>query len=352
MSFPWIRVTPAFLITIAVFLFLFFASFIIASKVIVPNKISGYIEEAFKNKVYDIDIEDVEFNILSGVKVNEIKIFDLKNPTNSLISIKKIDVKPDIPYFLLNRKIKLRAIKIDKPSFTATKDGLEKLVRLVKEKEEIATSKKGKFSQIEVEHIEITNAEIRLLPGLSLSSKKFLVDFVDAVSKEDRALNLSGLINLQKSEIEVEGRINPFLAEPIGEIRLKAHELNTEGFFKGLEPTEKVDVASTLSFKISDRISSKGEVDIIPTSDNGKEVRPLFGKVQYDLAFDKKTETAFINSLSLNIFDLIHLSFTGTVEKLQGEGVFNLEGSGKNIRLEKLEGMSERFPKFSRFNFS
>jgi hypothetical protein len=352
MSSSGIRVIRAFLITIAVFLILVFTSFIIVSKVILPDKIRTYVEAYFKSKGYKIKIEDVEFNVPSGVLVNGVSVFALHNLESPIISIARVQIKPDSLDSLINRRIKLEKITIDSPSFLTDKGELEKLVSSILKKREITKRDEEKLSLIRVEHLEIKDAEIRLASGVSVNSKKFFVDFIDAELKGDRALNLRGQINLQKNEIEVEGRIKPFLDPPIGEIKLKAHELNTEKFSKILQSSERVQAVSSLSFQISDKISAQGVVDFMPARDNGKEVCPSLGKIEYDLSFDKVTETVFVNSLSLNVFDLIRLSLNGTVEKSLGEAVFNLEGKGEQIQLEKLEEMLKRFPKIPIFKSS
>ncbi|HEY7534876.1 MAG TPA: hypothetical protein VH878_02895, partial [Thermodesulfobacteriota bacterium] len=229
---------------------------------------------------------------------------------------------------------------------------LEKFVRYIKEKKESKESKEAKFSDIEIEHLEITDAEVKFASGASLGSKRFIVDFIDADSKEEIALNLSGLINLQNNEIKIEGRIKPFLNQPTGEIKLRAHQLNSDVFSDVLQLSDRVDLVLTLSFQISDKINSKGVVDITPTEGDEKYGSPFFGKLKYDVSIDEITGTAFVNSLSLNLFNLIHLSFVGTVEKLLEEAIFNLEGEGERIQLEKLDEISKLFPIISHIKAS
>jgi len=93
-------------------------------------------------------------------------------------------------------------------------------------------------------------------------------------------------------------------------------------------------------------------VDIKPKGADREEGSPFVGKMEYDITYDEITENASVNSLSLNIYDLIQVSFAGVIEKLLGDGVFNLEGKGEQLKLEKVEKISKWFPTISQVKFS
>ena len=180
MSFARIRITKIFVFTIAILLLLTFASFIVLSRVLLPQKIHSYIEEVFKNTDYEIEINEIGFNILFGFVGNEIKVFDKHSPGSPIISISKVGVKPDILSSLIKREIRIREIEIHNPVIPYSKEELEKLKRLITQYEEIRKREQKKFLHTEVEHIEIINAEIKLSPELSLHSEKLIIDFLDA----------------------------------------------------------------------------------------------------------------------------------------------------------------------------
>ncbi|MGH7800528.1 MAG: hypothetical protein ACREOW_07850 [Thermodesulfobacteriota bacterium] len=352
MSFARIRITKIFVFTIAIFLLLTFASFIVLSRVILPQKIHGYIEAVFKNKDYEIEIKEIGFNILSGFVGNEIRVFEKHSPGSPIISVPKVEVKPDILSSLIKREIRIRGIEIHNPVILYSKEELEKLKRLITQYEEIKKREQKKFLHTEVEHIEIINAEIKLSPELSLHSEKLIIDFLDAELKQEKTINLSGVINIQNNKIEIKGQIKPFLDTPFIEIKLTANELNMGIFSNAFQSSVKLDVVSLVSFQISDKITSQGVVDIKPKGADGGEGSPFLGKMEYDITYDEITENAFVNSLTLNIYDLIHVSFVGVIENLLGEGTFNLEGRGEQVQLEKVEKISKWFPAISQVKIS
>src|SRR3989337_1424043 len=352
LSFARIRITKIFVFTIAILLLLTFTSFIVLSRVILPQMIHSYIEEAFKNKGYEIEIKKIGFNILSGVVGNQIKVSQKSNPESPIISVSKIEVKPDLWPSLIKGKIRIRGIEIHNPVITYSKEELERLKRHITEIIDIKKREESNSLHTEVEHLEINNAEIKLSPELSLHSEKLIVDFVDAELEQEKTINFSGVINLPNNEIELKGQIKPFLDTPFIEIKLTVNELNTGIFSNAFQSSVKLDAVSLVSFQISDKITSQGGVNIKPIGADGEEGFPFLGKLEYDITYDDITENAFVNSLSLNIYDLIHVSFAGVIEKLLGDGVFNLEGKGEQVKLEKLEEISKWLPIISQMKFS
>src|SRR3972149_4940457 len=352
MSFPGIRIAKIFVFTIAILLLLAFTSFIVLSRVVIPQKIHSYIEEVFGNKGYEIEIKKIGFNILSGVVGNQVKVSQKSNPESPIISVSKIEVKPDLWPSLIKGKIRIRGIEIHNPVITYSKEELERLKRHITQIVDIKKREESKSLHTEVEHLEINNAEIKLSPELSLHSEKLIVDFLDAELKQERTINLSGVINIQNNEIELKGQIRPFLDTPFIEIKLTANELDTGIFSNAFQSSVKLDAVSLVSFQISDKITSRGVVDIKPKGADREEGSPFVGKMEYDITYDEITENASVNSLSLNIYDLIQVSFAGVIEKLLGDGVFNLEGKGEQLKLEKVEKISKWFPTISQVKFS
>src|SRR3989337_2275220 len=179
MAFPGIRITKIFVFTIAILRLLTFTSFIVLSRVIIPQKIHSYIEEVFRNKDYEIEIKKIGFNILSGVVGNQIRVSQKRNPGSPIISVSKIEVKPDLLTSLINREIRIQGIEIHNPVITYSKEELERLKRHITEIIDIKKREESNSLHTEVEHLEINNAEIKLSPELSLHSENSLVDFVD-----------------------------------------------------------------------------------------------------------------------------------------------------------------------------
>src|SRR3990172_12751526 len=214
MSFPGIRIAKIFVFTIAILLLLAFTSFIVLSRVVIPQKIHSYIEEVFRNKDYEIEIKEIGFNILSGFVGNEIRVFEKHSPGSPIISVSKVEVKLDILSSLIKREIRIRGIEIHNPVITYSKEELEKLKRHITEIVDIKKREESKSLHTEVEHLEINNAEIKLSPELSLHSEKLIVDFLDAELKQEKTINLSGVINIQNNKIEIKGQIKPFLDTP------------------------------------------------------------------------------------------------------------------------------------------
>src|SRR4030067_3572532 len=207
MAFPGIRITKIFVFTIAILLLLTFSSFIVLSRVIIPQKIHSYIEEVFRNKGYEIEIKKIGFNILSGFVGNQIKVSQKSNPESPIISVSKIEVKPDLWPSLIKGKIRIRGIEIHTPVITYSKEELERLKRHITQIVDIKKREEKKSLHTEVEHLEINNAEIKLSRELSLHSEKLIVDFLDAELKQEKTINLYGVINIQNNKEPIEKKV-------------------------------------------------------------------------------------------------------------------------------------------------
>ncbi|MBI2487900.1 MAG: hypothetical protein HYW01_13355 [Deltaproteobacteria bacterium] len=332
------------LVILAIVFSLIFISFIYVSKFVVPEQIRSYIEEVSKENEYKIEIKDIEYDFFSGLKGRHIEISDPISLVKPILKAGGIAIQPELLSSLINWKVKVKRIIIDKPIISLTREELDNLMKLIGKGEE-----KEKPIPIEIEHVEIRNAEIKLPPGILMSSKKIELDMVDAKSEEERTINLSGSVNLKDNEMEFQGKIKPFLDIPNGEIKIDLPVLNTDSFSTDFQLPVKLSIYSDLKVQISNNITSQGTFNFVSSEKSSQKSPVLSGKLEYDLAYDKLVDRAFIKSANLNIEKLIQLSVSGSIEKLRKEGVFNLKVMTDGI---KLENIPELFPDLSHFTFS
>jgi hypothetical protein len=332
MSFPRIRFIKAFLVVLALLFSLIFISFIFVSEVTLPRKVRSYIEEISRDKGYKIEIKDIEFDLFSGLKGKDIEISDPISLVKPILKVGEIAIKPEILPSLLSWKIKVRGIIVDKPVLSLTKEELDNLMKLIEEEED----KKEKSFLIEIEHLEIRNAKVEVVPGVLLSSQKIEFNFEDARLKEEKTIKLSGSVNLLDNDIEIQGKINPFLDTPTGELRVKLTELNMGSLSTAFKPRVRLAIFSDLQFQVSDNITSQGVINFVPSKADGEKNSVFSGKLYYDLTYNRLSDTAFINSLNLNVNELARISFAGSIEKAKTEGIFNLQGEAEDIQLENI----------------
>jgi hypothetical protein len=332
------------LVILAIVFSLILISFIYVSKFVIPGRIRSFIEEVSKENEYKIEIKDIEYNFFSGLKGSDVEISDPISLVRPILKVGEIAIQPELLSSLINWKIKIKGIIIEKPVISLTREELDNLMKLIGKSEE-----KEKPIPIEIEHVEIRNAEIKLLPGILMSSKKIELDLVDSKSEEERTIKLSGSANLKDNEMEFQGKIKPFLDIPNGELKIDLPVLNTDSFSTDFKLPVKLSLSSDLKFQISTNITSQGTFNFVSSEKSSEKSSTLSGKLEYDLAYDKLADTAFIKSANLNIERLIQLSLSGSIEKLRKEGIFNLKVMTDGI---KLENIPELFPDLSHFAFS
>ena len=327
MSFGQITPAKLSLAILAILFLLFVISYIYVTEVIIPGQIRGFIEEVSRDKGYKIEIKDIEFDFLSGLRGSEIEISDPVSVVKPILKIGEIAIKPEILSSLFNWRVKLRGIIIDKPVFSLTGEELNRLVNLFTQGEQ-----KEKPLSVEVKHLEIHDARIEVLPDLFLNSKKMEVDFEDAERAEQRTFLLSGNLDIEGNEVEIKGRINPFLDKPAGELRIRLPELDTSSFLADIAPQSKLAISSDIRFEVSENITSHGLVNFTTWIEGSN----LSGKLEYDLTYRKSTDTASFESINFYIDGLFRSSFAGSIEKVTKECNISLVGETGDIEIEEI----------------
>lgn len=349
MSLPrsrFVKISVSISVTLVL---LFFISILLVSNVIIPGEIRSYINEVSKGTGYKVEINEIEFSFFSGLMGSEIEIFDMLNPANPVLRVKNIAVRPEIIPSIINRKVKVREIIVDNSAISLTREELDNLVKLIKEKAEKSKRKEEKSLPVGIERLIITDARVEVASQTPIRLKKIEADLGDANLNEKRTVNLSGLIDLKNNEIEIQGEIKPFSDTPTGELKINLSQLNIRSFSNASLLPEKMSVFLDSKFQISGEITSQGAIDFRPVQSEYEKKSPFSGKLKYDLAYDTFTDTVFVNSLNLDSGELIRASFAGRIEKLTREAIFNIKGDVKTIQLENVP---KRFLNLSRTEFS
>ncbi|HXG30169.1 MAG TPA: hypothetical protein VNK81_00865, partial [Thermodesulfobacteriota bacterium] len=339
------RVPKTVLVLLAVLFSLALVSFILVSEFIVPKEVRGYLEGISRDKGYEIRIKNVEFGLFTGLKGEGIEIFD-PLMIKPILRIEEVVIVPDILRFLLDRRIRVREIIIDGSVLSLTKEGFGNLMKSTGAG--AYRDKKKRLLPIEIGHVEIRNAQIKVM-GVFLSSKRIDLGIGDAHPEGEKTIELSGSITLMNNELGIEGRIKPFLKVPVGELKINLLELNIGAFSNAVKPPVKLAVSSNLRFRISDTIDSQGTIDLVPSETKGEKESDLSGRLEYDFHYDRTTDTAFIESLKLDVNRLILISIGGNIEGVTAEGILDLRGKAERIELERL---AKWFPALSDIGFS
>ena len=331
-------------ITLVIILSLAFIFLIYVSNFVIPDQIRSHIGEISKENEYKIEVGDIEFDFFSGLKGSDIKISDPVSLVKPILKIGEIAIQPELLSSLINWKVKIKRVIIDEPIISLTREELDNLMELIGEGGE-----KEKPIPVEIEHVEIRNAKIKLLPTVFMSSKKIDLDIMGADSEEERTIKLSGSVNLEGNEMELQGIIKPFLDVPTGELEINLPVLNADSFSSDLKLPVNLSLSSGLKFQISDHITSQGTLSFIASEKSSEKGPAVSGKLDYDLAYDRRADTVFVKSADLTIEKLVQLSVSGSIEKLRKEAIFNLKGSTDGI---KLENIPELLPDLSSFTLS
>lgn len=349
MSFPKSRFVgiPAFIST--GFVFLILVSILILSNVIIPGEIRRYIEEASRDAGYKVKIGDIVFNLFSGLIGSDVEIFDRLNPTNPILKVKNMVVRPEIISSLISRKIKIREIIVDNSSIYLTRGRFNNLAKLIKKEAAGSNEKKEKYVLFEIERLIITDARVEFVSQVPIHIKKIEADLRDAGLGEKGGVNLSGLIDVKSNQMEIQGKIRPFLDKPTGELRINLPQLNTQSFSNVSFLPNEVDVFLYSRFQISSGIASQGVINFESAKSKNEKNSPFSVKINYDLTYDGLKDAVFVNSLNLDLNGLIHTSFAGDVKRLTKEAIFNIRGEAKTIRLEDITSW---FPGLSSAEFS
>ena len=172
-------------ITLVIILSLAFIFLIYVSNFVIPDQIRSHIGEISKENEYKIEVGDIEFDFFSGLKGSDIKISDPVSLVKPILKIGEIAIQPELLSSLINWKVKIKRVIIDEPVISLTREELDNLMELIGEGGE-----KEKPIPVEIEHVEIRNAKIKLLPTVFMSSKKIDLDIMGADSEEERTIIL------------------------------------------------------------------------------------------------------------------------------------------------------------------
>lgn len=348
MSFPKVRFVRISAFILVGFLFFIPLLILILSNLILPGEIHRYIEESSRDAGYEVKFSKIRFNFFSGLIVDGLEVFDLINHANPILRVKNIAVRPGIMSSLIGRKVKIREVIIDNSVVYLTPERFNNVVELIKKKPE-KSKEKEKTIPFEIERLTITNVQVGAVSQIPIRVKKIEVDLRHTGLDEKGSIDLSGLIDIKNNQVEIQGDIKPFSDTPIGELKINIHQLNMHSFSNISFLPEEIGVFLDSRFRISGKmIMSQGVIDFRPTQSQNKEDSNFLGKINYDLTYDSLKDTAFVNSLDLDLSGLTHASFIGNIERLTKGAIFDIKGKAKTIRLEDVP---KWFPNLSHIEF-
>jgi len=350
MSFNWLRNQKYFLFSITIIVIIFAISLILLSELYIPAKLTGYIEKFSDENGYEIEIDDLNFGIISGLKVNKLRFYVPQGSKNPLITVQRLILKPAILSSLFNRGLVVKELLIDKPRVSLTENGFNDIKNLRNQlKREDEPEKEDDKSFVYIGHVEVNEAEIKLGAGKSLSIDKLLLKIEDVTLHTQGILNLGGSITAYNNQADFHGTLKTSSDATSGELYINLAELKIDNLTNVFRIPDRLSASSEIKFKFAREIDLRGLVDVMSDERDADSPSELFAKLNYSLSYDKRSDNLSIDSLNLNMGKLLRSSFDGTIEKLATDGLLKIRG---NARASELSRITTFFPGISNYQLS
>ncbi|MGQ0794077.1 MAG: hypothetical protein ACT4NX_08370 [Deltaproteobacteria bacterium] len=303
-------------------------SLLIVLKFILPAQVRGYLERFSENTGYKVKVGDIDFGLFSGFRGSEIEISNPLNIADPILTVGRLVFEPAILASILDLKIKIQEIVIEKPVFSLDKRELDGIINLMGDRGD-----DKKSFPIEVRRLQIRDARIARLPQVEI--KQIALALADAPSEEDRAINIQASIAALGNEVSIVGVAYPFSPAPSGEVKITIPRLVADTVSVAIARGE-FSLSSRFAFRIADGVTSQGEIDLRRYEGAPAGEGRLAGKIRYEAKYDPKTDAASLDSLIFEADELISASFWGAVRGVKTGGIFDIQGRIDPIQLENL----------------
>jgi hypothetical protein len=316
------------LIVIAICIILVALNIVLNAKL--RSYIPGLIEQFSSESPYKIEVGKMSLDPLFRVQFDRVRVLDPSAELKEVLKVNSITVKPDVLTSILSRKINMGEIVLNTPVAQSNKENINNLTDFL----ENLNGDKKKESKVEFGTIKILSADFQITPEFLLSVPNLKIKFADSESGKGRQIDFNGRINLLEKELISAGTIIISSDKTTGNIEIRIDKIDASGFTslsggsKELKATAKTDIV------ISDLISLNGGLTI--DSRSGIFSEEPFADATYGIDYDKANDKAAVSKLDIRVNDLVSGTFSGEIDNLIKETVFNLSGELSPIDLKDL----------------
>jgi len=321
------RILLLLLIVIAVILIALNIILNIKLRADIPSLITQFSEQT----PYDINIGKIGVDPLFRLQLDEVAIVDPSSEIKDVLKVNRITVKPHIFSSFINQKIKLGEIVLESPQVQSNKENVNKLVDFIKSK---INRDSKEPSMVEFGIIKILYADFQITPEFLVSVPSMNLEFDDEKFEDGQEITLYGNVDLLQKEVALKGSIVITPEKSNGELKIQVDKIDAAPASSLLNDSENLRAQTEMSFEISDLITLNGQL----TFDSSKGIfsKKPFAEFAYDLNYDKSTDIANVNTLDFQVNNLLKGSFSGEIEKVIKETVFNLSGKTDSLDLRDL----------------
>ena len=306
---------------------------LIALNIFLNIKLRGdiptFIEQFSSESGYQIEVQKIGLDPLFRLQLDDITVVDPTSDTKDVLEIDQVTVKPRLISSLISQKIKLSEIVLNGLSVQSDKDNMNNLIDFIKSKRE--ERKEDEPSLVEFGLIKILNAKFQISSDFSLSCPDFSLEFGDEVPDKGQEIKVQGNIGFLQNELAINGTIVVYSQKTSGDLILQLDKINAAPISSILGGSEELKALSQLSFEISELVEAKGQITI--NSNKGIYSKSPLAIFNYDLKYDKAKDTANLNFLDFEVSHILKGSFSGDIEKVTDELIFNLTGNTETLNI-------------------
>ena len=294
--------------------------------------IPTFIEQFSRESVYQIEVQKIGLDPLFRMQLENITVVDPTSDTKDVLQIDRVTVKLLLFSSLISQKIKLGEVVLDSPSFQSGEENMNNLINFIKSKR--GERKENEPSLVEFGLIKILNGNFQITPDFLLSCPKFSIEVGAEVPGKGQEIKVSGNIGFLQKTLAVNGSIVVSSQKTSGDLLLQVDKIDATPISFLIDGAGQLNAVSELSFEISELIEAKGELTF--NSNKGRYLESPLAIFNYDLKYDKSKDTANLNSLDFEVNHILKGSFSGDVEKVTDEVVFNLSGNTETLNINDL----------------
>ena len=294
--------------------------------------IPNIIDKFSKESPYQIDIQNISLDPFFRLQLDKVSILDPSSEIKDVLKVNQVTVKPNILSSLLSQKVVLGEVVLNTPKVQSNQENINNLTDFI---EELRKDREDdKSSLVEFGSIKILYADIHITPEFVLSIPNLNIQFGNEKFQDSQIITLQGLVGLLQKEVGVNGSVNISSGKTTGELNLDVDKINIATASPLLGDSENLKAQTKVSFEIADLITLNGLLTF--DAHKGMFSEKPFAEFIYDLNYDKAADSATVNTLDFQINDLLKGCFSGEIEKVVKETVFNLSGEIDAIDLRDI----------------
>ena len=292
------------------------------------SDIPGLIEQFSKETPYNIEVENISLDALFRLQFDNVSITDPSLDKKDVLDVDQVTVRPHILSSLFGQRIVLGEIVLHDPQVQSNKENIENLRDFI---ESITKDRdKDQEQAVEIRAIKIVDGDFYFSADFLVSVPNLSVELSERNLEKGQRISYSGIIDLLQKKVALDGSVI-VSEQTTGKLNIKIEEISSPSL---LSDSDILSAASEISFMISDLITLKGELVI--NAEEGFFSEKSLAEANYSVDYDPDSDTASITSFNFGIPDLIQGSFSGKINKVTKETIFNLTGQTDQLNIGDL----------------